>query len=40
MPTAWYGTSHVGQMKRVYREGLRNRYGALMQAWRRRKIAP
>jgi glutamate--cysteine ligase len=32
VPTAWYGTSHVAQMKRVYREGLRNRYGALMQA--------
>ena len=32
VPTAWYGASHVGQMKRVYREGLRNRYGALMQA--------
>ena len=32
VPTAWYGTSHVGQMKRVYREGLRHRYGALMQA--------
>ena len=32
VPTAWYGTSHVGQMKRAYREGLRNRYGALMQA--------
>src|SRR6185369_10083825 len=32
VPTAWYGKSHVGQMKRVYREGLRHRYGALMQA--------
>jgi glutamate--cysteine ligase len=32
VPTAWYGRSHVGQMKRVYREGLRNRYGSLMQA--------
>jgi glutamate--cysteine ligase len=32
VPTAWYGDSHVGRMKYVYREGLRNRYGALMQA--------
>jgi glutamate--cysteine ligase len=32
VPTAHYGTSHVGRMKSVYREGLRNRYGALMQA--------
>src|SRR6478735_7289594 len=32
VPTAWYGNSHVGQMKRIYREGLRHRYGALMQA--------
>ncbi len=32
VPTAYYGTSHVGRMKSVYREGLRNRYGALMQA--------
>jgi glutamate--cysteine ligase len=32
VPTAQYGRSHVGQMKTVYREGLRNRYGALMQA--------
>ena len=32
VPTAWFGNSHVGQMKRVYREGLRHRYGALMQA--------
>jgi glutamate--cysteine ligase len=30
--TAHYGSSHVGRMKSVYREGLRNRYGALMQA--------
>jgi glutamate--cysteine ligase len=32
VPTAWFGPSHVGRMKYVYREGLRNRYGALMQA--------
>ena len=32
VPTAQFGRSHVGQMKTVYREGLRNRYGALMQA--------
>lgn len=32
VPTAYYGTSHVGRMKSIYREGLRNRYGALMQA--------
>jgi glutamate--cysteine ligase len=32
VPTARYGSSHIGRMKSVYREGLRNRYGALMQA--------
>ena len=32
VPTACYGSSHVGRMKSVYREGLRNRYGAMMQA--------
>jgi glutamate--cysteine ligase len=32
VPTARYGKSNVGRMKSVYREGLRNRYGALMQA--------
>jgi len=32
VPTADYGRSHIGRMKSVYREGLRNRYGALMQA--------
>jgi glutamate--cysteine ligase len=32
VPTAFYGNSNVGRMKSVYREGLRNRYGALMQA--------
>ncbi len=26
-----YGSSNVGQMKRIYREGLRNRYGSVMQ---------
>lgn len=28
---AQYGSSNVGQMKTIYREGLRNRYGSLMQ---------
>lgn len=28
---AQYGQSNVGQMKTIYREGLRNRYGSLMQ---------
>src|SRR5690606_20663132 len=32
VPTAQYGSSDVGLMKYVYREGLRHRYGALMQA--------
>lgn len=32
VPTARYGNSHTGMMKHVYREGLRHRYGALMQA--------
>jgi glutamate--cysteine ligase len=32
VPTAQFGNSHVGRMKSVYREGLRHRYGALMQA--------
>ncbi len=31
IPIADYGTSNVGTMKRVYREGLKNRYGSLMQ---------
>lgn len=31
IPIAEYGTSNVGTMKRVYRQGLRNRYGSLMQ---------
>jgi glutamate--cysteine ligase len=32
VPTANYGPSHIGRMKHVYREGLRHRYGAMMQA--------
>lgn len=28
---AQYGTSNVGRLKTLYREGLKNRYGALMQ---------
>lgn len=28
---AQYGTSNVGKMKTLYREGLKNRYGAMMQ---------
>ncbi|WP_298775347.1 glutamate--cysteine ligase [uncultured Shewanella sp.] len=31
IPIANYGTSNVGKMKRLYREGLTHRYGALMQ---------
>ncbi|WKE66464.1 glutamate--cysteine ligase [Gallaecimonas kandeliae] len=31
VPLAYYGTSNIGRMKRVYREGLKNRYGAIMQ---------
>ena len=31
IPLAQYGSSNVGQMKTIYREGLRNRYGSLMQ---------
>ena len=31
IPIADYGTSNVGTMKRVYRQGLRHRYGSLMQ---------
>lgn len=29
---AYYGKSHVGRMKTVYRQGLKNRYGSMMQA--------
>lgn len=32
IPIAHYGTSNVGQMKRVYRNGLGVRYGRMMQA--------
>ncbi|WP_018691740.1 glutamate--cysteine ligase [Algicola sagamiensis] len=32
IPLAYYGHSNIGQMKRVYREGLKNRYGSMMQA--------
>jgi glutamate--cysteine ligase len=28
---AQYGTSNIGRLKTLYREGLKNRYGALMQ---------
>ena len=31
VPIAEYGTSNVGQMKRIYRVGLGNRYGRVMQ---------
>lgn len=29
---AYYGTSNVGKMKTLYRKGLKNRYGSMMQA--------
>lgn len=29
---AYYGTSNVGRMKTLYRQGLKNRYGSMMQA--------
>jgi glutamate--cysteine ligase len=32
VPIAYYGESNVGRMKSVYRNGLRHRYGGLMQA--------
>jgi len=32
IPLAYYGESNVAQMKRVYRMGLKNRYGSMMQA--------
>ncbi|NMH59542.1 glutamate--cysteine ligase [Alteromonas ponticola] len=32
IPLAWYGDSNIGKMKRVYRLGLKNRYGSMMQA--------
>lgn len=31
IPLANYGTSNVGTMKSVYRQGLKNRYGSMMQ---------
>ncbi len=31
IPLADYGTSNIGRMKKIYREGLGNRYGRLMQ---------
>lgn len=32
IPLAYYGTSNVGRMKTLYRQGLKNRYGSMMQA--------
>ncbi len=32
IPIADYGNSNVGKMKKVYRVGLKNRYGSMMQA--------
>ncbi len=32
IPIAYYGTSNVGRMKRIYRQGLALRYGRMMQA--------
>lgn len=31
IPIAWYGTSHIGMLKHVYRKGLALRYGRSMQ---------
>lgn len=31
IPIAWYGTSHIGMLKHVYRHGLALRYGRTMQ---------
>lgn len=31
IPIAWYGTSHIGMLKHVYRRGLALRYGRTMQ---------
>lgn len=31
IPIAWYGTSHIGMLKHVYRRGLALRYGKYMQ---------
>lgn len=32
IPLAQYGSSNVGKMKTLYRQGLKNRYGSMMQA--------
>lgn len=32
IPLAQYGSSNVGRMKTLYRQGLKNRYGSMMQA--------
>lgn len=32
IPLAQYGQSNIGRMKTLYRQGLKNRYGAMMQA--------
>lgn len=32
IPLAQFGSSNVGRMKTLYREGLKNRYGSMMQA--------
>ncbi|GGW74207.1 glutamate--cysteine ligase [Alteromonas halophila] len=32
IPLAYFGESNVGKMKRIYRSGLKNRYGSMMQA--------
>ncbi|WP_026375518.1 glutamate--cysteine ligase [Aestuariibacter salexigens] len=32
IPIAYFGTSNVAKMKQLYRVGLRNRYGSMMQA--------
>ncbi|WP_416305251.1 glutamate--cysteine ligase [Neptunicella sp. SCSIO 80796] len=32
IPLAQYGTSNIGKMKTLYRTGLKNRYGSMMQA--------
>src|SRR5690606_37148585 len=31
IPIAWYGSSHIGMLKHVYRRGLALRYGKAMQ---------
>ena len=31
IPIAYYGESNIGKMKAIYREGLKNRYGSLME---------